>query len=83
MRRGRAVGYLANSLDPGNEILEWLVVLAATLPAIAAFFSLSRELRAYEPHAHAYGLMDQMFSRAAEEAKKPTYDDAEFSGHRA
>lgn len=56
----------------------YIVVLAATLPALAAFFSLSRELRAYEPHAHSYALMRRMFNRAANEANKPNRSDQDF-----
>ena len=57
---------------------EAFVVLAATLPALAAFFSLSRDLRAYEHHAYSYALMRRMFRRAATEAEKVPQSDDEF-----
>jgi len=47
-------------------------VIAVTLPALAAFFSVSRELRVYERHAHSYSLMTSMFSRAISEFNKAT-----------
>jgi hypothetical protein len=56
----------------------WLIVLTATLPAIAACFSMSAELRNYEPHAHAYALMRRMFRRAAEVTDRMDVSDAVF-----
>lgn len=56
----------------------WLIVLTATLPAVAAFFSMSAELRNYEPHQHAYALMRRMFRRAAEVANRTGVSDAVF-----
>ncbi len=46
------------------EAREWMLVMAATAPALAAFFSLWVELRAYEAQAHSYGLMGRIFRRA-------------------
>ena len=42
-------------------------VIMITLPAIAAAFTVSRELRFYEAHAHSYALMERIFKRAADE----------------
>jgi hypothetical protein len=54
------------------------VVAAATLPALAAFFSLSSELRAYEPLAHSYRIMFRLFERAAREVERPGQDEKGF-----
>jgi hypothetical protein len=43
----------------------WLIVLTATMPAVAVFFAVSARLRSYWPHAHAYALMRRMFRQAA------------------
>jgi len=68
---------------PARDLLDWLleyrdelVVLAAALPAFGAFFSVSRDLRAYEAHAHSYALMHRMFDAAAEQLAKAGDDDA-------
>jgi hypothetical protein len=57
--------------DPASYealLKHWPVVLAATLPAVAAFFAISAEKRAYEPHYHSYRLMGAIFGRAMDEA---------------
>jgi hypothetical protein len=61
------------------EAQEWLLVLAATAPAVAvaAFFTVSVDLRAYEAHAHSYALMGRIFGRASQVAATAT-SDAEF-----
>ena len=46
-----------------------LLVCATTATAIAAFFSISRELRAYEAHRQSYSVMGRLFDRALDEAK--------------
>jgi hypothetical protein len=51
------------------EVKHLLVVIAATAPALAAFFAISAEKRAYEAHFHSYTLMGAIFSRALREAK--------------
>lgn len=57
----------------------WLVELAATLPAVEAFFAISAEKRAYEPHYRSYRLMGAIFGPAMREAKNiPANKDAEF-----
>ena len=62
-----------------QPLKHWLVVLAATLPAVAAFFAISAEKRAYEPHYRSYRLMRAIFGRALCEANKiPANNDAEF-----
>jgi hypothetical protein len=43
---------------------EYVGVLMITLPALAAAFTVSRELRFYEAHAHSYALMERIFNRA-------------------
>ncbi len=55
-----------------------IIISAATLPALAAFFSVSRDQRAYEHHAHSYELMRRMFTRASEAATAKQSDE-EFS----
>ena len=59
---------------------DWLLVLAATAPAVAAFFTVSVDLRAYEAHAHSYALMGRIFERARREATctSAATDDREF-----
>jgi hypothetical protein len=49
-----------------HEDHEGLLLATATLPGVAAFFSVSARLRSYQPHAHAYALMRRMFRRAAD-----------------
>ncbi len=56
----------------------WMIVLAATLPAMAAFFSMSADLRHYEPHSHAYALMRRMFGRATDLATSAGQSDKVF-----
>ena len=57
---------------------DWLILLTATLPGVAAFFSVSARLRNYLPHAHAYALMRRMFRRAATLMNAPGAPDALF-----
>jgi hypothetical protein len=56
----------------------WMIVLTATLPAIAACFSMSAELRNYEPHSRAYALMRRMFRRAADVTNWTNVSDEMF-----
>ena len=46
------------------EAQDLLLVLAATSPALAAFFTVWVELRAYQAQAHSYDLMGRIFTRA-------------------
>jgi hypothetical protein len=55
-----------------------LLVMAATLLAVAAFFTVSINLRAYEAHAHSYTLMGRIFRRALGEAKKAAKHPEQF-----
>ena len=57
---------------------ERLILLTATLPGVAAFFSASATLRNYLPHAHAYALMRRMFRRAAALMHAPGVTDEVF-----
>jgi hypothetical protein len=59
-----------------EEAQDWLLVVAATAPAVAAFFTVSVDLRAYEAHAHSYALMGRIFARAEQVAAGA--DDDEF-----
>lgn len=63
---------------PSRDHRGLLIVLTATLPGVAAFFSMSAELRNYEPHEHAYALMRRMFRRAAEVTGMPGVSDSVF-----
>ena len=78
----RAVGVAGPQSDGAwkavDEAQQWLLVLAATAPAIATFFIVSVNLRAYEAHAHSYALMGRLFSRAQQLANEA--DDPEFQG---
>ena len=68
-------------LWPGlHHAQDWLLVLAATAPALAVFFTVSVDLRAYEAHAHSYALMGRIFQRARREATRTSAatDDREF-----
>ena len=57
-----------------------LVVVAAITPAMAAFFTVSSEKRAYEALAQTYELIGRIFARAIREAAAPDMrdDDREF-----
>jgi hypothetical protein len=57
---------------------DWLLVIAAVALAIAAFYTVSINLRAYEAHAHSYALMGRIFRRALGEAKEAAKDPAQF-----
>ncbi len=57
---------------------DWLILLTATMPAVAALFSVSARLRSYLPHAHAYALMRRMFGRAADLMNVPGASDVQF-----
>jgi hypothetical protein len=65
------------SLSSLLEDHDWLILATATLPGVAAFFSVSSRLRSYQPHAHAYALMRRMFRRAADLMSVST-SDAQF-----
>jgi hypothetical protein len=72
-------------LKDGDKVLaswrEWqaaAIIVAATLPASAAFFSVSRDLRAHEAHAHSYALMWRIYDRAAKVAKNAAEQDDDF-----
>ncbi len=79
-----ALGLLALCSDwlpwppPSRAHRGLLIVLTATLPGVAAFFSMSAELRNYEPHQHAYALMRRMFGRALDVAGEPGVSDSVF-----
>ena len=72
---GRSLGIPTERME---EWEEYVIIVAATLPALAALFSVSGELRAYEPSAHSYSLMNRMFSDAAKEARKPGQSNEKF-----
>jgi hypothetical protein len=57
-----------------------MLLIAAMGPAIAAFFTISVEKRAYDSHADTYELMGRIFERALREADTPEVraSDAEF-----
>lgn len=77
----QAHGVDLEELWPGlHHAQDWLLVLAATAPAVAAFFTVSLDLRAYEAHAHSYALMGRIFERARREATctSAATDDREF-----
>jgi hypothetical protein len=57
-----------------------IVVLAALLPAVAAYYAESLDLRAHERLAHSYALMRRVFRRAAEIMNTPSLSDANFQG---
>lgn len=59
-----------------GRMREWLLVAAATAPAIATSFIVSVDLRSYEAHGHSYATMSRLFSRAAQATEAA--DDAEF-----
>lgn len=59
------------------ECRHYLTVIAAILPAIAAFLTVSTNLRAYESHARNYWHMGQIFDRALQRTMvTPPLDDA-------
>ena len=58
-----------------EEAQDWLLVLAAMGPAVAAFFTVSTDLRAYEAHAHSYALMGRIFARAEQIAAGANDDE--------
>jgi hypothetical protein len=70
------------SIEPvavGIRVKPVLVVLAATLPGVAAFFAISAEKRAYEPHYRSYRMMGALFAQAREEAERiPSANAGEF-----
>jgi hypothetical protein len=66
-------------LEPGWATELSLVVLG-TLPALAAFFVIIAEARAYEEHAHAYAQSLNLF--AAAERRAAQLDPADVSGWR-
>ncbi|HLZ82603.1 MAG TPA: hypothetical protein VKQ54_03480 [Caulobacteraceae bacterium] len=69
----------AEGLLPGaTEARDWLVVAAAAAPALAAFFSLWVEFRAYEAQAQSYALMGRVFDRAKRIAEAAGDDDEAF-----
>jgi hypothetical protein len=73
----------SDGVQPGllrqiREYEEGIALLAAALPAVAGFYSISRELRAYEPHAPAYALMHRLFSRATEQISAQPLSDTQF-----
>jgi hypothetical protein len=54
------------------------VMAAATLPALAAFFTLSSELRGYEPLTESYRIMHKLYQRAAQEVERSGEDHEAF-----
>jgi hypothetical protein len=71
-------GGAGRGLELMQDSEEYVIIVAATLPALAALFSVSGELRAYEPSAHSYSLMSRMFSDAAKQARKPGQSEEKF-----
>lgn len=63
-----------------NLTREVLLLCAALGPALAAFFTISIEKRAYEAHGDTFELMGRIFRRALREAETPDVraSDAEF-----
>jgi hypothetical protein len=61
---GAQLGPMQMSPQEIEHLQDWLLVLAATAPAMAAFFAVSMHQRAYEAHAHSYALMERIFTRA-------------------
>jgi hypothetical protein len=58
-----------------DKIKEALILMAAMSPALAAFFTLWVELRAYEAQADNYRLMGRIFLRARRAAEKAPDDE--------
>lgn len=54
------------------------IIIMGSMPAIAAFFGLSAEIRAYEGHAQGYGMMRAIFSRALMVEKSTVGNDDAF-----
>jgi len=54
------------------------IIIMGSMPAIAAFFGLSAEIRAYEGHAQGYGMMRAIFSRALSVEKSTVGNDDAF-----
>ncbi len=57
---------------------DWLLVVAAVALAVAAFFTVSINLRAYEAHAHSYALMGRIFRRALDGATEAAKEPEQF-----
>jgi hypothetical protein len=58
-----------------DAVKNWLIVLAATAPAVAAFFGISSEARALEGHAHSYDLRRTILARTKRSAASIPADD--------
>jgi len=54
------------------------VIVMGAMPAMAAFFGLSSEIRAYEGHAQGYDMMHGIFSRALAVERITAGDDEAF-----
>lgn len=68
------LGFSAQDL---KDIKYVAIITMGVMPALAAFFGISSEMRAFEGHAQGYDLMNQIFSRAMDAgAKAPTNDEA-------
>ncbi len=67
----------AHGLELIERLREPLIMLAVCTPALAAFFTLWVELRAYEAQADSYALMGRIFQRA-KDATDPEQDDEAF-----
>ncbi len=72
---GRAMG-IARVWGRLAEAQDLLLVAAITAPAVAAFFTVWVELRAYEAQAHSYDLMARIFDRARRSARAADDDEA-------
>jgi hypothetical protein len=57
---------------------DFLLVAATVVLALAAFCTVSINLRAYEAHAHSYALMGRIFRRGLDEAKEAGKDPGQF-----
>lgn len=63
----------------GVKDLKYLAIITmGVMPALAAFFGISSEMRAFEGHAQGYDLMNQIFSRAMDAEAKVAVDDDAF-----
>lgn len=65
--------------EHGRTDLHYLaIIIIGIMPPMAAFFGLSREIRAFEGHAQGYELMHNIFERAADAEVATRGDDTAF-----
>lgn len=55
---------LLSSIETNPDVHHWLEVIAVTMPAIAAYLTLSSNQRAYEAHTRSYQQMGAILRRA-------------------